>query len=71
MTTPKAKWIVANAMNLPFENEEFDNATSFFSGMYMSHEDKKKVTAFHSKLCAAIFNGEIKDRFVPEISLNN
>jgi len=40
---PKAKWIVANAMELPFEDKEFDNATSFFSGMYMSHEDKKKV----------------------------
>jgi ubiquinone/menaquinone biosynthesis C-methylase UbiE len=40
---PNAKWIVANAKELPFENEEFDNATSFFSGMYMSHEDKEKV----------------------------
>ena len=38
---------------------------------YHIDKDKKKVTAFHSKLCAAIFNGEMKDRFVPEISLNN
>ncbi|NPD90237.1 MAG: class I SAM-dependent methyltransferase [Asgard group archaeon] len=40
---PNAKWMVADATELPFENEEFDNATSFFSGMYMSHEDKKKI----------------------------
>ncbi len=40
---PDAKWMVADALDLPFENEEFDNATSFFSGMYMSHEDKKNV----------------------------
>ncbi|MFW9975427.1 MAG: methyltransferase domain-containing protein [Candidatus Thorarchaeota archaeon] len=40
---PDAKWLVADALDLPFEDEEFDNATSFFSGMYMSHEDKKNV----------------------------
>ena len=40
---PEAKWIVADALDLPFENEEFDNATAFFSGMYMSHKDKRKV----------------------------
>ncbi len=40
---PEANWMVANALNLPFENEEFNNATSFFSGMYMSNEDKRKV----------------------------
>ncbi|MBY8999557.1 MAG: class I SAM-dependent methyltransferase [Candidatus Heimdallarchaeota archaeon] len=40
---PEAKWLVADALDLPFEDEEFDNATSFFSGMYMSHEDKKKA----------------------------
>ncbi len=39
---PDANWMVADALNLPFENEEFDNATSFFCGMYMSNEDKKK-----------------------------
>ncbi|MCG3226134.1 MAG: methyltransferase domain-containing protein [Candidatus Heimdallarchaeota archaeon] len=40
---PKAKWMVADALDLSFENEEFDNATSFFSGMYMSNEDKRKA----------------------------
>lgn len=40
---PEAKWIVADALDLPFENEEFDNATAFFSGMYMSHKDKGDV----------------------------
>ncbi len=35
--------MVADALDLPFDNEEFDNATSFFSGMYMSHEDKREV----------------------------
>jgi len=40
---PDANWMVADALDLPFENEEFDNATSFFSGMYMSHEDKQNV----------------------------
>jgi len=39
---PKAKWVVADATNLPFDEEEFDNATSFFCGMYMSNEDKRK-----------------------------
>ena len=40
---PNAKWMLADALNLPFDDDEFDNATSFFSGMYMSHEDKRKV----------------------------
>ncbi len=40
---PDAKWMVADALDLPFEDEEFDNATFFFSGMYMSHKDKKDV----------------------------
>ncbi|MFW9871093.1 MAG: methyltransferase domain-containing protein [Candidatus Thorarchaeota archaeon] len=40
---PDAKWMVADALDLPFDDEEFDNATSFFSGMYMSHEDKREV----------------------------
>lgn len=40
---PEAYWMVADALNLPFENGEFDNATSFFCGMYMSNEDKKKA----------------------------
>ncbi len=36
---PDANWVVADALDLPFENEEFDNATSFFCGMYMSNKD--------------------------------
>ncbi|MFW9925422.1 MAG: class I SAM-dependent methyltransferase [Candidatus Thorarchaeota archaeon] len=40
---PDAKWMVADALDLPFEDEEFDNATSFFSGMYMSHDDKRDI----------------------------
>jgi ubiquinone/menaquinone biosynthesis C-methylase UbiE len=40
---PEAKWMVADALDLPFEDEQFDNATAFFSGMYMSHEDKRNV----------------------------
>ena len=40
---PEANWMVADALDLPFDNEEFDNATSFFSGMYMSHDDKREV----------------------------
>lgn len=40
---PEAKWMVADALDLPFKNEEFDSATSFFSGMYMSNDDKKKM----------------------------
>ena len=40
---PEAKWIVADALDLPFKDGEFDNVTSFFSGMYMSNEDKRGV----------------------------
>jgi len=40
---PEAKWIVADARNLDFPEEYFDNATAFFSLMYMSNEDKKDV----------------------------
>ena len=40
---PDANWMVADAFDLPFDDEEFDNATSFFSGMYMKHEDKEKA----------------------------
>ncbi|MCE7741567.1 MAG: methyltransferase domain-containing protein [Candidatus Heimdallarchaeota archaeon] len=39
---PDANWMVADALNLPFEAEEFDGATSFFCGMYMSNDDKRK-----------------------------
>lgn len=34
-------------------------------------DDEKKVNAFHSKLCSAIFNNELKDKFDPSISFNN
>jgi ubiquinone/menaquinone biosynthesis C-methylase UbiE len=40
---PKATWVLADARNLDYSNEYFDNATAFFSIMYMSNEDKKKV----------------------------
>lgn len=33
-----ANWILADATDLPYTNEYFDNATLFFSGMYMSLE---------------------------------
>jgi len=32
---------------------------------------EEKVNAFHAKLSAAVFNGEVKDRFNPSISFNN
>ena len=34
-------------------------------------EDERKVTTFHAKLCSAIFNGELEDRFDPEVSFDN
>ncbi len=34
-------------------------------------DDQKKVIAFHAKLCSAVFNGELKDKFDPSISFNN
>jgi ubiquinone/menaquinone biosynthesis C-methylase UbiE len=40
---PDAKYVVADATNLPFEDEEFDHATSFFTGMYMPNEVKEKA----------------------------
>jgi ubiquinone/menaquinone biosynthesis C-methylase UbiE len=40
---PNAKWILADATNLPYSDEHFDNATAFFSGMYMSMETFEKV----------------------------
>ena len=40
---PDANWMVADALDLPFEKEEFDNATSFFCGMYMKNEDIVKA----------------------------
>lgn len=38
--SPEATWVLADAKNLDFSNDYFDNATSFFSTMYMSNEDK-------------------------------
>ena len=35
---PEANWLCADARNLDFDDEYFDNATSFFSGMYMTEE---------------------------------
>ncbi|MHA2338907.1 MAG: class I SAM-dependent methyltransferase [Candidatus Hodarchaeales archaeon] len=40
---PDAKWIVADSRDLPQDIGEFDNATAFFSGMYMINNDKKKT----------------------------
>lgn len=34
-------------------------------------DDPKKVKAFHAKLCSAVFNGELKDKFDPSVSFNN
>ena len=35
---PKANWILADATVLSYSDDYFDNATAFFSGMYMSME---------------------------------
>jgi ubiquinone/menaquinone biosynthesis C-methylase UbiE len=40
---PDSQWMVADGSKLPFEIECFDNATSFFSCMYMSEDVKEKV----------------------------
>lgn len=40
---PKAIWQVADARELPFDNETFDNATIFFSLMYMKQTVKEEV----------------------------
>ncbi|MHA1121674.1 MAG: class I SAM-dependent methyltransferase [Candidatus Heimdallarchaeota archaeon] len=40
---PTATWQVADARDLPFENESFDNATVFFSLMYMKKSVKEEV----------------------------
>ena len=34
---PEAIWVLADAKKLDFSDEHFDNATSFFSIMYMSN----------------------------------
>jgi len=38
-----ATWIVADATALPFSNQCLDNATAFFSCMYMSGDAQEKV----------------------------
>ncbi|MHA2339596.1 MAG: class I SAM-dependent methyltransferase [Candidatus Hodarchaeales archaeon] len=40
---PDAKWVVADSRDLPQNIGSFDNATAFFSGMYMINSDKKKT----------------------------
>lgn len=40
-----ALWLTADATALPFDNERFDNATAFFSCMYMPEAVKEKVFA--------------------------
>lgn len=40
---PDAQWVVADATALPFEGHSFDNATAFFSCMYMSGSVLKEV----------------------------
>jgi ubiquinone/menaquinone biosynthesis C-methylase UbiE len=40
---PSAQWAAADAAHLPFDSQCFENATAFFSGMYMPEDVKKKV----------------------------
>lgn len=40
---PDTPWVVADATELPCANHSFDNATSFFSCMYMSDDVKEGV----------------------------
>ena len=40
---PDASWMVADATELPCKSHCFDNATAFFSCMYMSRDVKEKV----------------------------
>ena len=40
---PDARWMVADACSLPFKNRTFDNATAFFSCMYMPNAIKAHV----------------------------
>lgn len=39
--------------------------------VYGFKDDEKRVKSFHAKLCSAIFNSELKDKFEPSISFNN
>lgn len=40
---PEAQWVVADATALPFEGHSFDNATAFFSCMYMPGDALSEV----------------------------
>ncbi len=40
---PDTLWLTADAINLPYKTHSFDNATAFFSCMYMSNAVKAKV----------------------------
>jgi ubiquinone/menaquinone biosynthesis C-methylase UbiE len=40
---PTTNWVLADATDLPYADEHFDNATAFFSGMYMTMEIFEKV----------------------------
>ncbi len=40
---PTSKWVLADATSLEYDTGYFDNATAFFSGMYMSIETFNKV----------------------------
>ncbi|MFX0016987.1 MAG: class I SAM-dependent methyltransferase, partial [Candidatus Hermodarchaeota archaeon] len=40
---PTANWILADATDLSYSDDYFDNATAFFSGMYMSMETFGKI----------------------------
>ncbi|MHA1954138.1 MAG: class I SAM-dependent methyltransferase [Candidatus Heimdallarchaeaceae archaeon] len=40
---PEANWVHADARELDYSDDYFGGATSFFSIMYMSNEDKKEV----------------------------
>jgi ubiquinone/menaquinone biosynthesis C-methylase UbiE len=40
---PEATWVLANAKELDYEDGFFNSATSFFSIMYMSNEEKTEV----------------------------
>jgi ubiquinone/menaquinone biosynthesis C-methylase UbiE len=40
---PTSKWVLADATSLEYDTGYFDNATAFFSGMYMSIETFEEV----------------------------
>jgi ubiquinone/menaquinone biosynthesis C-methylase UbiE len=40
---PEVSWLVADAIQMPFDNQSFDHATAFFCCMYMTEEGKAKV----------------------------